>query len=219
MLSQMLSQMTKDLWLWCMERNILIHAQHLLGVLNTTADRESRTWSDRSEWKLSPAIFYRINLQLGPLSTDLFASRLSFQLTTFVSWKPDLSAIATDAFTLDWSTMQGKLFVNPPWNMIGRILSQVHQQSVQELAQALYPTLLQMLVRVPLLIPQSPETIQSVCQDNLPDIIPQLAVWVISGRDAITTSFQSQLQTMSYISSWRDKSSKSYNSSFGKWVR
>ena len=157
----MLLQMTKDLWLWCMERNISIHAQHLPGVLNTIADRESRTWSDRSEWKLPPAIFHRVNLQLGPLSTDLFASRLLAQLTTFVSWKPHPSAIATDAFTLDWSTMQGKLYANPPQNMIGRVLSQVCQQSVHELvlvapvrrAQAWYPTLLQMLVRVSLLIP------------------------------------------------------------------
>ena len=129
----MLLQMTKALWLWCMERNISIHAQHLPGVLNTIADRELRTWSDNSKWKLSPAVFHRINLHLGALSTDLFASRLSAQLTTFVSWKPDPSAIATDAFTMDWSTMQGKLYANPTWNMIGRVLPQVYQQSVQKL--------------------------------------------------------------------------------------
>ena len=77
--SPTLSQLTKDLWLWCMERNILLQA-HLPGVLNSIADKESRTWSDRSEWRLSPALFQRINHQLGPLSTDLFASRLSAQL-------------------------------------------------------------------------------------------------------------------------------------------
>ena len=66
----------------------------------------------------------------------------------------------------------------------------MHSQGVQELvlvapvwkAQAWYPMLLQMLARVPILILQSPDTIQPVCQNDLPDIIPQLAVWVISNN-------------------------------------
>jgi len=41
--SPRLSLLTKDLWLWCMERKILLQAQHLLGVLNKIADEESRT--------------------------------------------------------------------------------------------------------------------------------------------------------------------------------
>ena len=65
-------------------------------------------------------------------------------------------------------------------------------------AQPWYPLLLQMLVREPLLIPQSPETIQSVCHNNLPDISPQLAVWVVSGIDARVATFQNQLQTSFY---------------------
>ena len=116
-----------------MERNILLHAQHLPGVLNTIADEESRTWSDRSEWKFSPILFQEINHLLGPLSTDLFASRLSSQLPIFVSWKPDALAVATDAFTQDWNTLPGKLYANPPWGLIGRVLSLVHSQGVQEL--------------------------------------------------------------------------------------
>ena len=74
-------------------RNILLQAQHLPGALNSIADRESRTWSDRSEWKLSPALFQRSNMHLGPLSMDQFVSRLSAQLPAFISWKPDPLAI------------------------------------------------------------------------------------------------------------------------------
>jgi len=96
----------------------------------------------------------------------------------------------------------GTLFQgNPPWGLIGRVPSLVHSQSVQELilvapvwrAQAWYPMLLQMLVREPILIPPSPDTIQPVCQNNLPDIIPQLAVWAISAK---TATFLRQLQTL-----------------------
>ena len=203
--SPKLSQLAKDLWLWCMERNILLHAQHLPGILNTIVDEESRTWSDRSEWKLSPILFQEINRLLGPLSTDLFASRLSSQLPVFVSWKPDPLAVATDAFTQDWNSLPGKLYANPPWGLIGRVLSLVHTQGVQELvlvapvwkAQPWYPMLLQMLVRAPILIPQSPDTIQPVCQNNLPDIIPQLAVWAISANSVKAATFLKQLQILS----------------------
>ena len=132
-------------------------AHHLSGVLNSIADRESRTWSDRSEWRLSLALFQRINLQLGPLSTDLFTSRLSAQLPVFTSRKPDPLAIATDAFTIDWSSIPAKPYANPPRNLVGRVLSQTLNQKVELVlvapvwkAQSWYPPLLQMLVREPL---------------------------------------------------------------------
>ena len=57
--------------------------------------------------------------------------------------------------------------------------------------------LLKMLVRAPILIPQSPNTMQTVCQNNLPDIIPQLAVWVISANNVRVATFHRQLQTLS----------------------
>ena len=66
--SPTLSRMAKTLWLWRTERNVSLEAQHLPGVMNSIADRESRAWLDRSEWKLSPNIFQKINSQLGPIS-------------------------------------------------------------------------------------------------------------------------------------------------------
>ena len=113
--SPILLQLTKDLWFWCTERNILIQAQHL----NTIADTESRAQSDRSVWKLAPPIF-KIHQLLKPLSIDLFTSCLSAQLPTYVSWKPDPLAMATDAFSTDWSTPPGTVYANPPWGLIGK---------------------------------------------------------------------------------------------------
>ena len=46
------------------------------GCCNTIADNESRVMKDRSNWKLCPVIFHKINQRLGPLEVDLFASRL-----------------------------------------------------------------------------------------------------------------------------------------------
>jgi len=47
---------------------------------------------------------------VGPLLTDLFASHLSTQLATFVSWRPDPLAIAADAFTVNWSNLSQKIY-------------------------------------------------------------------------------------------------------------
>jgi len=173
------------------------------------------SWNQRSV--ISPASTIVIDLdaslqgwratvrELGPLSMDLFASRLSNQLPKFVSWKPDPLAMATNAFTLTWSDLSQKVYANPPWNLIGRVLSKVCDQSILELiliapvwkAQAWYPLLLQKLVRVPILFPVSSEMVRSVCQNYLPDILPQLAVWVISGKDVSVATFQEQLQIWS----------------------
>ena len=62
-----LNHLAKQIWLWCMESNILLRAQHLPGVCNTIADNESRIMKDRSDWKLCTVIFHKINQRLGPL--------------------------------------------------------------------------------------------------------------------------------------------------------
>jgi len=122
-------------------------------------------------------LFQKINLLLGPLSTDLFASRLSSNPPVYVSWKPDPSAVATDA---DWNSLSGKLYANPLKTLIGRVLSLLFSQGIQELVYTSSTSLESPSVvsnapanagQSTSLIPQSPDTIQPVCQNNLPDII------------------------------------------------
>jgi len=66
--SKELVMLTRDLWMWCLERNIHITAVHLPGVLNTIANTESREMTD---WKLNPTISTVF------MGLNLFASRLS----------------------------------------------------------------------------------------------------------------------------------------------
>ena len=54
--SPSLTLLTLELWNWCLQRNILITAEHLPGVSNVLADRELRTFIDSSDWKLQPEI-------------------------------------------------------------------------------------------------------------------------------------------------------------------
>ena len=50
---------------------------------------ESRIMKDRSNWMLCPETFRSIQAQHGPLEIDLFVPRLTKQLRTYVSWRPD----------------------------------------------------------------------------------------------------------------------------------
>ena len=137
--------------------NIHITARHLPGVQNQIADAESRTMIDRSDKRLNPVLFRRIVSHFGPIEVDLFASHLTTQCQVYFSWWPDPYSDATDAFLQDWSQIQG--YANPPWSMIGQVLSQVQVQQARIVLvaplwkiQSWYPLLLQLLTALPRLI-------------------------------------------------------------------
>jgi len=48
--------LAKILWAQCMEKNVISGTYHLQGVINSTADSESKAWLDRSEWKITQDI-------------------------------------------------------------------------------------------------------------------------------------------------------------------
>ena len=177
----------------------MLTAQHIPGTSNCVADVESTTIRDRTDWKLNPLVFNRINKIFGPLEIDLFASRLTHQLPRYFSWRPDPLAEATDAFQQNWGALKG--FANPPWCLMGRVLSQVMEQRAQVVlvapiwkGQPWYPVLLGMLWEFPRQISPFPDLIQNPAELDLPELTTQLAVWPISGRSSMTVAFQRKLQ-------------------------
>jgi len=84
---------TRDLWMWCLGRNIHITAQHLPGDQNIAADMESQSARDRTDWKLNPVIFQKIDQKFGPLEIDLFATTLTTHCLHYFNWQPDSYAI------------------------------------------------------------------------------------------------------------------------------
>ena len=105
------TKLARELWMWCLERQIHLTAQHLPGKDNVRADTESRRMKDRSDWMLNPSIFQLIMGTFPYLEVDLFATRLTSQIPRFFNWRPDPLAEATDAFLQDWSHVQG--YANP----------------------------------------------------------------------------------------------------------
>ena len=152
---------------------------------------------------IHPELFARIHQEMGPLDVDLFASRLTYQLPHFYSWRPDPLADATDAFTQDWSQFHG--YANPPWCLLLRTLSKIQHEKAKVLliapvwrTQPWYPILLQLLCSIPRLLPKDwdKEIVVSPTQKDfiMPTGVPQLAAWPLSGNTVDQEDFQKQLQ-------------------------
>ena len=197
--SHALANLAIALWEWCLNNQLIVSAQHLPGKLNIRADRESRVLTDSSDWKLNPNLFQAILRTWGPLEIDLFASRLTYQLPHFVSWKPDPLAMQTDAFTMDWQTTLGYAF--PPFALIGRCLRQVISQKVEQLVlitpvwptQPWYPLVLQLCIDLPLLLPISADLLMKDNQTH-PLTNLQLAGWKLSANVSKQLKFQQKLE-------------------------
>ena len=200
--SRVLASLSRDLWQWCLQRQITVSATHIPGILNVNADRESRYHLDSSDWKLCPAVFQALQNRWGPLDLDLFASRLTNQLPRFVSWKPDPLSEAVDAFSLQWNKVKGYAF--PPFCLLGRCLSQVLRQQVPRLVlvapvwktQPWYPLLLDLLIDPPVLLPQIPNLLAREGMTH-PLTHLQLGGWLISGSSMKREAFLSKLEIYS----------------------
>ena len=96
------NNIARQIWLWCIEREIWLSSCHIPGSMNMEADSESRVFSTSTEWSLHPEVFDHINEMWGPFEIDLFASRLNFKIPTYVSWKPDPDVKQVNALFMQW---------------------------------------------------------------------------------------------------------------------
>ena len=72
--SDVLNMLSKQLWLWCLSRNIWITVAHIAGKSNQLADLESHKNKTDTEWMLNKNFLSRTLTQLNfPPEIDLFA--------------------------------------------------------------------------------------------------------------------------------------------------
>ena len=183
-----LSAIAQDLWKWCMDHRIWIHATYLQGSLNKRADALSRKSWDKQDWMLHPSIFRRITQHWGVPWVDLFASRLNHQVSRYVSRFPDPGAWATDAFQITWP--EELVFANPPFGLVGRVLKKQSQSPGEMILIAplwrsapWFPELLTRTSSPPILLPRIEELFLPVSKGHqLPVGNPlwRVAAWKIS---------------------------------------
>ena len=153
------SDLAKDIWLWCYDRQIWLSACHIPGSSNVHADHESRHFNDNLEWKLNPAIFSAICNEFLTPEIDLFASRLNRQLGPFVSWRPDPEAFACDAFSLNLANFNFYAF--SPFSLSGMMLHKIQREEATGFCIIpLWPTqpwfslMLRLPIEIPVILPQ-----------------------------------------------------------------
>ena len=121
-----LNDLGKQIWDWCISRNIWISSAHIAGKSNTDADLESRKNRSESEWMLDKELLSEAlkALKCNP-DIDFFATRLNSQFTRYVAYRPDPGAIAIDAFTMDWA--QHNFYAFPPFSLIPLVLKKIQE--------------------------------------------------------------------------------------------
>ncbi|XP_071127737.1 uncharacterized protein [Mytilus edulis] len=79
-----LNNLAKEIWLWCIHRQIWLSVFHIPGKLNIKADALSRHKSNSDmEWMIIDSIFECIMNKLGPCDIDLFASKHNNRLEQY----------------------------------------------------------------------------------------------------------------------------------------
>jgi hypothetical protein len=96
-----LTNIAKTLADFCEHRQLTIIAVYLAGELNIEADKESRSDTDSSDWKLDQVVFGKIR-DIWHIEIDLFNSFWNAQLPKLVSWRPQPGSTAVNAFSVNW---------------------------------------------------------------------------------------------------------------------
>ena len=203
-----LLSIAKEIWEYFLNNKIMITAEYLPSKMNKDADWESRNHSDSSEWKLDPEVFLQLTKLTWMPDIDLFASRLSHQVPSYMAWRPDPTSKATDAFQHSWSSYLPYAF--PPFSLIGQVLRKIELERVRRVlliaptwqTQPWYATLLQLSVQDPILLPRKKNLLKNPQREIHPLLLQgqlQLAAWVVSGLPWCRKAYQNQLQTLSQI--------------------
>ena len=151
--------LAKELWEFCISRNMWLSPAYIPGKINTIADKLSREFNDQTGWMLKTSIFQQITQKMLFFpDVDLFASRLNHQVDNYVSWIPDPDSMSVDALSASWSNI--KFYAYPPFSMVGAAISNIVQDQATGImiiiywtSQYWYPIMLSLLVKEPIILP------------------------------------------------------------------
>ena len=200
-----ISPITKEIWDHLIQCGITLTAEHLPNKLNVTAYRESRNNSDSSDWQLAPQLFQRICQLRGTQEIDLFAPRLSLQIKTYFSWKPDPLSQETDAFQQNW--FHKSLYAFPPFCMIPKVFSKFFKEKLPMTilatpaspSQLWYPEAMRMFIQQPILLTWRRDLLK-IPKGKIHPLVQnktlKLVAWTVLGQDYKWKEFKGRLPTL-----------------------
>ena len=199
------SQVSVNIWEWCIKHSIWLTCAHIAGSKNVVADEASRRFNDQLEWKLDERIFHLISSRWGEPDVDLFASRLNAQVKNFCSWKPDPECSYVDSFSLAWNTFHN-VYLFPPFSILGRCMQKIRADEARGIVIApLWPTqpwfsrLMELLVEVPVIIRKRKGLLKQPFQNVEHPLMDRMKIMAckVSGVISENVVFQDKLQVFS----------------------
>ena len=199
------NQISRDIWLWCIEHNVWLSCTHIAGKLNE-ADGPSRHFNDKLEWSLNEEIFGKICSTWRKPTIDLFASRLNKKIDCYCSFQPDPGASYINAFTLDWGDLFDCGYVFPPFSMISRCIGKIRTDRAQAIVvvplwptQTWFPALMNILVDYPRIIPRKNRLLTLPHREQEHPLAKKLILiaCLVSGIPSEIEAFQEKLQVYS----------------------
>lgn len=201
-----LNDLTREIWIWCAERKIVLSIFHVPGICNTHADALSRQKLNQDmEWQLNKQIFLQVMKLFGMCDIDMFASSQNYQLKPYVSYLPDSNAYAINAFSLNWKTFYAFLF--PPFSVIAATLQKLEEDAADAIliapifaTQPWFPRLLHMIIDYPRILPKSESLLsQPHSQKRHPLKQMMLGAFKVSGNSWKAKDFHQRLPELSSI--------------------
>ena len=194
------NNLTKEIWEWCVIRNIWLSVYHIPGKDNQRADALSRQkLSVDMEWEMHPDVFEQIMNRYGRCEVDLFASCQNFKLPKYVSFGPDRNAWKNDAFSLSWSDVF--VYIFPPFSVLGKVLQKLDVDQGEAVlvapvftTQPWFPKLLHMIAGPAHILPDVSKVLlhqKKDCQHRLTKMV--LGVFRLSGKPSAVRDYQMTL--------------------------
>lgn len=197
----------KEMLEWCHHRNITLTARHLPGKFNCVADQLSRARQIiPTEWTLRQAVVESIKQVWETPHLDLFATKLNHRLPLYMSPVQDPEAVAVDALSQDWTRMVAYAF--PPFALIPQVLNKIElEQCIIYLIapcwprQAHFPLLMDLLVDIPLKLPDTPNLLSMPRSPiHHPDVKSlNLHVFKLSSMASLREDFLRHLRSISAL--------------------
>ena len=188
--SALCNSITKEIILWCKERDIWVTACFIAGKDNVKADALSREFNLNLEWSLNDDIFDYLCTVYGQPDIDLFASRLNKKLSRYYSLFPDPYAIGINAFAHKWDEF---LYIYSPFNLINRILRKIKEDQTPKVliivpkwtVSPWYPVLMKMCMEKPIELNHRKLLYQTSNREMTHPLFPKmkLIACILSGRN------------------------------------
>ena len=197
--SQLL-RLTLEIWEWCEKKSVCISSRPTYSRSKQYGSR-CRVPSYKGLERLESEVRRDLPTNNRMPNRPICITPVPPARQIYVSWRPDLNALYTDALTISWSNMTAYAF--PPFNLIHAVLHKARAENailvlVAPLwsAQPWWPLLIGMLIDYPVYLRNNKELLTDMSNPGtFYPLFPtlKLAVWKVSGDSSRQLAFQTQL--------------------------